>query len=77
MLGFGVIYCQGRAAVKVVRSRWWAAGRIDALQGGEKLSERNRKLAEIGDSLYSRDLAIEPPVDGPVPGIMLARNPQR
>src|SRR5215216_8191003 len=73
--GFSVIDSQRSAAKEVVLPRWWPTGRVDPLQGSQELTQRDRKLAQIGDALDSRGLAFEPPVDGPLPGITVGRCP--
>src|SRR5215216_1561266 len=75
--GFGVIDCQRSAAKEVVLPGWWPTGGIDPLQGYEELSQRGRKLAQIGDALGGRGLAFDPAVDGPLPGITVGRSPLR
>src|SRR5918997_5331463 len=72
--GFGVIDGQRSAAKEVVLSRWWTTGRVDPLQGSQESPERDRKLAQICDTLDGRGLAFEPPVDGPLPGITAGRS---
>src|SRR6266699_3831422 len=71
-----VSHDQRLAAEKVVRSRGWPAHRIDPLQGGDEVSQRSRRLDWIGDALDDRVVTCEPAVDGPLPGVALARCPQ-
>lgn len=60
-----------------MRPRGWPVGGIDPLQGGDELSQITRRLAWIGDALDGRGLAFESLVDGPMPGVALARCPLR
>src|SRR5918997_1802832 len=72
--GFGAINGQRSTAKEVVLPRWWTTGRVDPLQGSQESPERDRKLAQICDTLDGRGLAFEPPVDGPLPGITAGRS---
>ena len=71
--GFGVIDRQRPAAAEVVRPGRRSAGGIDLLEGGRGTAPRSiANCTQVGDPLDRRDLAIEPAVDRPVPGITLA-----
>ena len=67
--GLSVIGGQRSAAIEIMRSRGRSAAGIDPMQAGQEVRQRGGEFARIGDAIDGRDLAFEPTVDGPVPGI--------
>ena len=73
--GMSISCGERHAAEGIVHPRGWPADGIDPLQGGDELCQITRRFAWIGDALDGRGLACEPLVDGPMPGVALARCP--
>jgi len=69
-----VIRRERSAPKKVMRTRNGPIRRIDALEDAEKLSQCCSEVRQVSNGFAGRRLAVDPAVDGPLPGIAFSRN---
>ncbi|ESX36509.1 hypothetical protein X763_16185 [Mesorhizobium sp. LSHC432A00] len=68
-----VIHAQRSAAEEIVLARGRPARRIDPPERNEELGQIDRELSAIGDFGGLGCFAVDPAVDGPLPGVVLPR----